>query len=189
MKTFAAIVVLVGLLIFLTFAAVMPDSVIDLVLVAQFGELSPGRCLGAVANVYGGTRATTPAPALAPAPLPQARPHQQQVAPVPQAPNDPEQQAVKETEIAINDCRAKRLAGELHTFTASVQCSNPRITRAFSDAKYRYPDLIEWFTNRRLEIAARMDRGEWTEAQGQQETQKTSAWITEVERRRDLGQP
>jgi len=50
---------------------------------------------------------------------------------------------LRETQRAIDESRAKRLSGELPTFAASVQCSNPRMVQAFNAAHYRYMDLIE----------------------------------------------
>jgi len=50
---------------------------------------------------------------------------------------------LRETQRAIDESRAKRLSGELPTFAASVQCSNPRMIQAFNAAHYRYMDLIE----------------------------------------------
>jgi hypothetical protein len=41
---------------------------------------------------------------------------------------------LRETQRAIDECRAKRLSGELPTFAASVQCSNPRMIQAFNAA-------------------------------------------------------
>jgi hypothetical protein len=69
MKKLAAIAVLVGVLVYLGFgtlspcgmvresvrrhdnlAAVLPDSLVDVALVAQYGPLSPGRCLSILLN-------------------------------------------------------------------------------------------------------------------------------------------
>lgn len=70
--------------------------------------------------------------------------------------------AAKETERASYECRAKRLSGKLSTYVASVQCSNPRMIQAFKVAHYRHLDLIDYLAATRLELAAKMDRGELT---------------------------
>jgi hypothetical protein len=88
---------------------------------------------------------------------------------------------------ATNECRAKRLRGELPTHAASVQCSNPTMITAFNEARYKYMDLIEFFAAKRLELAAKIDRGELTEKQAQIESTKAYASIQEAERRRDTG--
>ncbi len=93
--------------------------------------------------------------------------------------------AFKETQTAINECRAKRLSGELKTFVASAQCSNPRIMQAYGAANYRYMDLIATFTAKRLQIAQKIDRSEITEAQAQFENTKLLNDIVEAERQRD----
>lgn len=93
--------------------------------------------------------------------------------------------ALKVTKQAADDCRAKRLRGELPSHAASVQCANPPMLRAFSEAHYRYMDLIQFFAARRLELATKIDRGEMNERQGQVEMQKVFASIQATERQRD----
>jgi hypothetical protein len=100
---------------------------------------------------------------------------------------DPMQWAAKITDQAANECRAKRLRGELPSHAASVQCANPPMLQAFNAAHYRYMDLIQFFAAKRLEVATKIDRGEMTEQQGQIETQKIYASIQATERRRDSG--
>ena len=68
---------------------------------------------------------------------------------------------------AIKECRDKRLAGELSTYMASVQCSNPRVIAAYQEAGYPHGDLIALFTAYRLAGTERVDRGDFTEAQFQ----------------------
>jgi hypothetical protein len=60
---------------------------------------------------------------------------------------------------------------------------------AFNEAHYRYMDLIERFAAARLDLAARIDRGEVSEQQAQAESNKIYADIQAAERRRDVGQP
>jgi hypothetical protein len=69
---------------------------------------------------------------------------QQQAAAARQQYTDGIKQASAETKAAILECKNKRLSGELQTYVASVQCSNPRITDAFQRAGYRYMDLIAY---------------------------------------------
>jgi hypothetical protein len=64
---------------------------------------------------------------------------------------------LKETVIAINECRARRLSGELKTYVESAQCSNPRIIQAFSAAHYRRMYLIVRFTAKRLQLSEKVD--------------------------------
>jgi hypothetical protein len=93
--------------------------------------------------------------------------------------------ALKVTARAADDCRAKRLRGELPSHAASVQCANPPMLRAFNAAHYRYMDLIQFFAAKRLELATKIARGEMTEQQAQVETQKNFASIQATERQRD----
>ena len=80
--------------------------------------------------------------------------------------------AVKVTTQAADECRAKRLSGQLPSHAASAQCANPPMLQAFNAAHYRYMDLIQFFAAKRLELATKIDRGEITEQQGQVETQE-----------------
>lgn len=168
-------------------AAVLPDSIVDLGLAGQYGALSPGRCLAVLMN-----NLSTPAPNTAQASRPQTvqpqpvRPNPQ-ATPAPVNAQDPMQWAGQVTVQATNECRAKRLRGDLPTHAASVQCSNPTMIAAFNEAHYRYMDLIEFFAAKRLELAAKIDRGELTEQQAQLDGNKAYASVQEAERRRDNG--
>ena len=94
------------------------------------------------------------------------------------------QWALKVTAQATNDCRNKRLRGELPSHAASAQCANPAMLQAFNAAHYRYMDLIQFFAAKRLKLATKIDRGE-TEQQVIVETQKIYASIQATERQRD----
>jgi hypothetical protein len=111
-------------------AAVVPDSVIDAMVAAQYGNLTPGRC---IALAFSGA----PPPAATTAPIPPqpstpARPQQgPQSGATPQNMTAALKQAGDEAAIAIRECRSKRLSGELNTYSASAECSNPRIVAAY----------------------------------------------------------
>ena len=100
---------------------------------------------------------------------------------------NPLQTALKITAQAADECKAKRLSGQLPSHAASVQCANPAMLQAFNAAHYKYMDLIQYFAAKRLEVAAKIDRGEMTEQQGQVETRKIFASIQATERQRDSG--
>lgn len=106
-------------------------------------------------------------------------------APLPTTAQNPLQQALKITAQAADECKAKRLSGQLPSHAASVQCANPAMLQAFSAANYRYMDLIQYFAAKRLELAIKIDRGEMTEQQAQIETQKIFGSIQATERQRD----
>jgi hypothetical protein len=93
--------------------------------------------------------------------------------------------AYKETLQAADECKAKRLSGELPTHVASVKCANLRMIQAFGAAHYRYMDLMEAFAAKRIELAVKMDRNEVTEDQANAASAKFYASIVEAERRRD----
>ncbi len=161
-------------------AAVLPDSIVDLALAGQYGALSPGRCLAILTN-----NPSTPVPNTAQASRQSTRPTSQ---PAPVTAQDPMQWAAQVTVQAANECKAKRLRGDLATHAASVQCANAPMLAAFNEAHYRYMDLIEFFAAKRLELAAKIDRGELTGTTGSSLMRnKVYASIQEIERQRDHG--
>jgi hypothetical protein len=93
--------------------------------------------------------------------------------------------AIKEqVDEAAQDCRQKRLNGELKTFVASVQCSNPRIIAAYQNANYPNMDLVELVTASRLAGAEKIDRGEITEAEFQLQLAELGTRVASEEERR-----
>lgn len=196
LETLGGIVVLIGAAVFYTYgtlspcgvlreqvrqrdglAAVLPDSVVDLAIAGQYGAMSPGRCLGILLEQQGAAKpAQTSLQQTPVTPRPQ---------PQPPTADNPLVAAFKQTEIAADLCRAKRLSGDLPSHAASVQCANPAMIQAFKAAHYKHMDLIEFFAMKRLELATKIDRGELTEDQAKLETQKVYASIQETERRRD----
>lgn len=159
-------------------AALLPDNILDLGLAAQYGALSPRRCVAILLNDL--------KPIItAQATLPPARtPH----SPAPQSKvtaQDPIQWAMQVTVHAENECRAKRIRRELLSYAASAECSNPTMLAAFKEVRYRYMDLIEFFAAKRLELAKEMDSGQLTEQQAQAEMLKFYQAMIATERQRD----
>jgi len=185
-------------------AGVLPDAVIDSIVAAQYGPLSPPRCI--VLAFHG-----TPLPALAgehPRGWQEAaqagisgaasalasqfprRPSQPQASTVTAPPHTAAalKQAGDETKAAITECKNKRLSGELKTYAASAECSNPRIVAAFQSAGYRYMDLIYLLTAKRRELSEQVDNGTLTEAQAELEAAQLIVRIVDEDRQRDRGQ-
>jgi len=149
-------------------AAMLPDAIVDLGIAAQYGPMSPRQCLSVLVKTLSTAQTSEP--------------HASQPAPTVR---EALKWAADETERAGRECRARRLAGELPSYAASAQCSNPRMIAAFKAAHYPYIDLIEQLAAKRLELAAKIDRGELTELQVGLETQDAYAGIQETERQRD----
>ncbi len=101
-------------------------------------------------------------------------------------PQDSLQWAVQASAKANDECRARRLRGELKTYEASVQCSNPIMIAAFTKAKYRYMDLIDAWAEKRLELAKKLDRGELTEQQVETEGDRFFSDLQAIERQRNF---
>jgi hypothetical protein len=158
-------------------ARILSEALITAALEASAGSLTPMKCVGLLLNKQNTSVALAPAPT---APPPQAS--------ASQPPHDPMVIAQNEMIAAITECKDKRIDGTLKTFVASATCSNPRIVQAFSNANYRYMDLIATFTTKRVQISERVDRMQITEADAQLETQKLYANIVETEKQRDQAQ-
>lgn len=156
-------------------ARAMPDTVVDWGMTAQYGQLSPGRCL---AVLVGGKAMAAPAPAASTA--------SQALAPG-SARADPStfQTAGNQAVTAISECRAKRLSGELKSFTASAQCSGPRIIEAFSRVNYRYMDLVTLMVAKRAQISERLDRNEMSETDANVAFQQAFTDVVTAEKTRD----
>jgi hypothetical protein len=159
------------------FAAVLPDGVVDLGLALQYGALSPGRCIGIL---IGGHNMPTAVEV-----MPQQPTIPQQMSRPVRTVEDMTRIAFKEAEMAITECRDKRLSGELRTHADSTKCANPRILRAFTSANYRYMDLIAWLTEKRRQLAENIDRHGLTDEQAQAVHEELFATIVEEERLRD----
>ncbi len=165
--------------------ALLPDSLIDFGLTAQYGALSPSRCIDVLLTMMSSQpQPVQPSVRKTPTP-PQPRTATPPAAPSAMAPHEALKAAFREMEVAANECRAKRLRGELPSYAASANCSNPRIVQAFARAHYRYMDLIDVYTAKRFEVATRQDRKEMTEDQANAEIMKAYAKMIEDERRRD----
>jgi hypothetical protein len=90
-------------------AAALPDGVIDSLIAAQYGPLSPGRCI---------------ALAFAGAPLnaaPSVQPSASAVT-TPQNTAAAIKLASTGTQVTMLECKKKRLSGELKTYVASAEC-------------------------------------------------------------------
>ena len=68
--------------------------------------------------------------------------------------------ARNEASAAEKACRAKRLNGELKSFSESAECSSSGIRQAYLGVGYAHMDLVEIYISKRIKIAQRIDRGE-----------------------------
>jgi len=84
----------------------------------------------------------------------------------------------KTAEAAVAECNAKRLHGELKTYGASVQCSNPKIFAAYREAGDPNLDLLNVYLAARLVGAENIDRKRVTEAEYQLELAELESRLT-----------
>jgi hypothetical protein len=120
-------------------------------------------------------------------PPPVARNVVSNVAAAPSAATRPLDEAAREAQSAADECRAKRLRGELKTFEEAARCAGDRIMQAYSDANYKHMDLIAKVMASRIALGAKVDRHEVTEAEAQVRFQKILADAQETERLREVG--
>ena len=167
----------------------LPDTVIDGLLAATVGPLTQAKCLSLA---FSGPPRTQAPPRPVPVAAPPVRPVQPIQAPPPPPPYAPvaprADWASREASAAAADCRSRRISGELKSYAASAQCSNPRILRAYLTVHYRYMDLIHQWVAKRAEIAERQDKGLLTDAQANLEGAQFFSSLRDTEMRRDRGQ-
>jgi hypothetical protein len=94
--------------------------------------------------------------------------------------------AAENFKVAAEDCKQKRLSGELKTYVESVQCSNPALISSYRNAGYPYMDLIELLAASRLVGAERIDKHEMTEAELQLQMAELNSRVTAEAQRRTL---
>jgi 23S rRNA A2030 N6-methylase RlmJ len=63
----------------------------------------------------------------------------------------------------MQECRTKRLAGELPNYVASARCSNDRIRQVRVESGDPYMDLTDLYLAHRMALARRIDNGELSE--------------------------
>jgi hypothetical protein len=156
----------------------LPDAIVDAALAAKYGALTPGKCVGLLLSGR-----TGPVPATV-----AAAPQQQIQAATPSQVSMANgfSGALQRANAAMGECRDRRLRGALKSHVESTQCSNPRVVQIFSSENYRYMDLVQFLTAKRLEMARKLDQGQMTEGQAVTESQKLMNQIAEIERSRDI---
>jgi hypothetical protein len=87
---------------------------------------------------------------------------------------------------AVLECREKRKRGDLKTYRASVECSNPRVYAAWKEACYQNLDLLNILLTARLVGAENIDKGKVTEAEYELELAELNSRLTEERRRRSF---
>jgi hypothetical protein len=97
------------------------------------------------------------------------------------------QQAVEQSRAAINDCRDRRLHGELQSYKASAQCSNPKIFAAWQAAHYPHMDLITQWLNAREAASEQVDQHQLSPDQFEAQMDTLTVRLTAEEQRRRNG--
>jgi hypothetical protein len=93
--------------------------------------------------------------------------------------------ASRETEAATQECHTKRLNGIYKTYEETARCTADRMMQAYSDANYKYMDLVAKINASRISLAEMIDRREVTDTEAQLRFSKIVDNIKEIERRRE----
>jgi hypothetical protein len=101
---------------------------------------------------------------------------------------DEYKKAALDSNAAVQACRARRESGELKTQTESVECSNPAVLAAFSNAEYPYMDLVRALLAERLAIADEVDRGKVSDAEGKAKLAEAQVRFNDEVRQRVNGE-
>ena len=95
--------------------------------------------------------------------------------------------AAREAQSAADECRAKKVSGELKSLEQVARCSGERIVQIYKNANYPRMDLISKLVAFRVSLAAMVDRHELTEAEANSRLQKVIAEQENAERLREAG--
>ncbi len=88
---------------------------------------------------------------------------------------------------AIEECRQRRLRGEIKSYKESALCSNPQIFAAWKQANYPHMDLITTWLNTREAESEKVDQKLITAEQFEREMDDLTVRLTAEERRRRAG--
>jgi hypothetical protein len=94
---------------------------------------------------------------------------------------------IERSRAAIEDCRARRLRGEIKTYRQSAQCSNPQIFAAWKAANYPHMDLITAWLDLRESESEKVDQKVLAPEQFEREMDALTIRLTSEERRRRAG--
>jgi len=86
--------------------------------------------------------------------------------------------------LVIEECKTKRLSGELPGYEASARCSNDRIRFYYSESGYPYMDLIDLYLAYKIAVAKQIDTGELSEEQVNVQLAEVMTRITSEAQRR-----
>jgi hypothetical protein len=92
----------------------------------------------------------------------------------------------KTAEAAVAESNAKRLHGELKSYKASVECSNPKIFAAYREAGDPNLDLLNVYLAARLVGAENVDKKRVTEAEYKLQLAELESRLTKERQRRAL---
>jgi hypothetical protein len=95
--------------------------------------------------------------------------------------------AVEKSRAAIIECRARRLRGEIPTYKASAQCSNPKIFAAWQEAHYPHMDLITEWLNAREDASEKVDKETMSPKDFEDDMGALTMRLTTEEKRRHVG--
>lgn len=94
---------------------------------------------------------------------------------------------LEKSRAAIEECRERRLRGELVGYKQSAECSSPRIFAAWREANYPHMDLITDWLNARETLSGQVDQKTITPRQFQEQMAAVTNRLTAEEQRRRAG--
>lgn len=83
-----------------------------------------------------------------------------------------------------DECRAKRLSGELPGYETSARCSNDRIRFFYADSGFPYMDLVDLLLAYQIAVSKRIDIGEISEEEANVQLAEVETRIVSEEQRR-----
>lgn len=96
------------------------------------------------------------------------------------------QEAMKESDRITMDCRTQKLQGKIATWVEAVQCANDPTRQIMMDSGYPHMDLINLMLATRAVLAERMDAGQLTLAEAEQQLAALHTLLVKEEQARAM---
>jgi hypothetical protein len=94
--------------------------------------------------------------------------------------------AFQEASAIAEECRNKRVAGQIKNQVGSIECSNDRMRQVIAASGYPHMDLVDLFLANRLVLARKIDNGELTPEDAELQEAELKTRIASEEQRRNV---
>ncbi len=97
-----------------------------------------------------------------------------------------QQEAFRQANVIREECRQRRLAGELKSYVESARCSQERMRQIIAESGHPYMDLVDLDLAYNMALAQRVDKGELSETDAKLQAAELRTRISSEEQRRAM---